>query len=226
MDRNRYIPFLIAPRLAPRSFRDARKRLLDTLGQLYRAIEEVAGEIQPDVVLIDSSKHPSYLFLLRGLESHRLRLLHVARDPRGVANSWAKQVTRPEAGDDMERLGTFRSIARWTSHNLLFQLAGWLGVPYRRLSYERFTRDPFELGRAVDQLLADDATGTPTAMKLSVLGDTVLLGSDHTVSGNPMRFETGTITIRPDDSWRTTMPRRLQLIVGTLTTPLRQVYAR
>lgn len=226
VDRNRYIPFLIAPRFAPKTFREARSRLLDTLDRLYTAIGEVASETQADVVLVDSSKHPSYLFLLRGLRSHRLRLLHVVRDPRGVANSWSKQVARPEAGNDMEQLGTGKAIARWTSHNLLFQLAGWLGVPHRRLAYEQFTRDPHELGCRVESLLADDPAGTHITRLMAIEGDTVTLGLDHTVSGNPMRFRTGDVAIRPDESWRSAMPRRLQVIVGTLTTPLRQVYAR
>ena len=225
VDRNRYIPFLIAPRLAPTRFREARTRLLDVLDRLYEAIDDVASEAQPGVVLFDSSKHPSYLFLLRGLTSHRLHLLHVVRDPRGVANSWARQVTRPEAGNDMEQLGTTRAIVRWTSHNLLLQLAGRLGVPRRRLSYEHFTRDPLELGRTVDELLSDDHPPAPAALDLAIDGHTVTLGVDHTVSGNPMRFRTGAVEISSDESWRSTMPRRRQMMIGTLTSPLRQLYA-
>ena len=176
-------------------------------------------------MLVDSSKHPSYLFLLRRVTPLRLHLLHVTRDPRGVAYSWAKQVARPEDGNDMERLGTLRAITRWTSHNLLFQLAGWVGVPRRQLPYERFTRDPLELGRTVDGLLATDR-GSATTDGLAVDGNTVTLGVDHTVSGNPMRFDVGPVPIRSDESWRTGMPRYRQLVVGILTTPLRQVYAR
>ena len=225
VDRNRYIPFLIAPQLAPPSFRAARRRYLEVLDRLYGAIHDVASQSRPGVVLIDSSKHPSYLFLIRGLTSHRLHLLHVTRDPRGVANSWAKQVARPEDGDHMEQLGTMRAIARWTSHNLSFQLAGWIGVPRRRLSYERFTSDPLELGRKVDDLLTSDQT-TIVQQQLAIDDHTVTLDVDHTVSGNPMRFTVGPVAIRSDESWRNTMPQRQQLVVGTLTTPLRQVYAR
>jgi hypothetical protein len=52
----------------------------------------------------------------------------------------------------------------------------------------------------------------------------VELGVDHTVSGNPMRFKVGTIDIRPDERWRTSMPRVPRLIVGLLTAPLRLGY--
>jgi hypothetical protein len=253
VDRNRFIPFLIVPRMAPAAFRQARDRLVDVLDRLYAAIDDVASarpitgsdtgigagwdtgvvtgidtgsETASDMVIVDSSKHPSYLFLLRGLPSHRLHLLHVVRDPRGVANSWARTVVRPESGDEMEQLGTARAVLRWTSHNLLFQLAGLVGVPRRHLSYERFTNDPAELGRRVDALLMSARSHVTASHQLAVDGATVELGCDHTVSGNPMRFRTGPVVIRSDDSWRGNMPRRLQLVVGAFTTPLRQLYAR
>jgi len=79
--------------------------LIDVLDPLYTAIGEMAG---PGVVAVDASKHPSYLLLIRRMPSHDVRLLHIVRDPRGVAHSWAKSVRRPESasGDDMEQLGT------------------------------------------------------------------------------------------------------------------------
>ena len=226
VDRNRFVPFLIAPRLAPRSFRAALQRVLDVLERLYRAIEETARERHDGpIVLVDSSKHPSYLFVLRRLRSTQLGVLHVVRDPRGVANSWSRQVERPESGDDMERLGTVRSVARWTSHNLLFELARLLGSPTVTLSYEQFALAPGLLGRRVDALL--DHVGIDHARTSVETSDpSVALGEDHTVSGNPMRFATGVVSIRPDDTWRRTMPHWRQLLIGCLTTPLRQIYSR
>jgi hypothetical protein len=225
VDRHRYIPLMLMPQLAPRSFRDALRRYVEVLDRMYTAITDTAADHGQRVdVLIDSSKHPSYLFLLRALPSHRVHLLHVVRDPRGVANSFARLVYRPETGRPMAKLmatGTARVVGRWTAHNLLLQAAGWLGVPRRRLSYERFTDDPSLLARTVDELLGPDATGA-----FAIDGSQVTLGTDHTVSGNPVRFTAGTVTIRPDDSWRREMsPARLALI-AVLTTPLRQVYAR
>lgn len=217
VDRNRYIPWLLLPSIAPRSFRDARRRLLGTLDDLYVAAGDVAG----DQVLIDSSKHPSYLFLLRSLPSHELRLLHVIRDPRGVAHSWSKDVTRPESGAPMERLSTGRAIGRWTSHNLLLQLASLAGVRRSRFSYDRFIEDPAAVGAAVDDLV-----GRPTTQPLRIDGMTVTLGSDHTVSGNPGRFRVGSVDVRSDNAWQSAMPPRQRRIVGALTTPLRQVYRR
>jgi hypothetical protein len=221
VDRNRRLPFLIARWLAPRGFRAAHGRLVAVLDAVYTAAHDVASEGRDDVVLVDSSKHPSYLFLMRSLPHHSVRLLHVTRDPRGVVNSWSKFTLRPESGTAMEQLGTAKGCARWVSHNLLFQLAGLVGVRRQRLAYETFNRDVTALGRAVEPLLDD---GRPVA--LDVVGSTVTLGTDHTVSGNPMRFQHGSIDVRPDERWRTTMPKRRQRLIATVTTPMRQVYSR
>jgi len=220
-DRNRYIPFLWFPKLAPRRFRDALGNLVVTLDSLYAAIAaEVSDARGHDVVLVDASKHPSYYFVLRRLPHHDVRLLHVVRDPRGVAHSWAKQVERPEAGDDMERLGTFRAVARWMSHNALFSV-GSLRRRRTRLRYERFAQDPTELARVVHRL-TDDVGATPP----EIVDRTIHLRTDHTVSGNPMRFRTGPIDIRSDDAWRAAMPRRARTVVTVLTFPLRLAYSR
>jgi hypothetical protein len=220
VDRNRYIPFLLAPRFAPRYFREAHARSVSILEQLYEGVRAATGQESP--ILIDSSKHPSYLYLLRSVRSLDIRLLHIVRDPRGVAYSWSKVVARPESGEAMERLGTARACLRWTSHNLLFQMAGAFGVPRVRLAYERFTADPNTLGSAIDEVLRSDVPG---GLDLAVVDHTVRLGTDHTVSGNPMRFAEGTVTIRPDQQWRTAMPARTRRVVGALTTPLRQLWA-
>ena len=217
VDRNRFIPLLIWPRLAPAEFRAQLDEFVGVLDRLYTAIAQVVGD---DVVLIDASKHPSYLFVLRRLPSHQVRLLHVVRDPRGVAHSWSKSVQRPESasGDDMEQLGTWKAVARWSSHNLIFSLAG-LRSRRVRLRYERFAADPNELGTVLGHLTAD----LPVTMP-SFTDHSVDLEVNHTVSGNPMRFTTGRIQIRPDDGWRSSMARRPRWIVGLLTAPLRLGY--
>ena len=217
VDRNRFIPWLIWPRRSSRQYRASLDEFASILDRLYTAIGD---EVGADVILVDASKHPSYLFVLRRLRLHRPRLLHVVRDPCGVAFSWSNVVVRPEAtGDDMERLGTFRASARWVSHNLLFQLAGWLHVKRQRLDYERFANDPTELGRVVGQLTVGLAPTLPTFD-----GTKINLGLNHTVSGNPMRFTSGEIEVRSDQRWRSAMPRIQRILVGVLTFPVRISY--
>lgn len=215
-DRNRFIPLLIRPSLGSPKFRTALQEFAQILDRLYTGISDQVGS---NVVLVDASKHPSYLFVLRRLRLHRPRLLHVVRDPRGVAYSWAKVVERPEAADDMERLGALAASGRWVSHNLLFHLAGRLGVRRQRLRYELFAHDPSELARSVAVLTRDLGATLPVFD-----GSRIILDVNHTVSGNPMRFQLGPVDIRADEKWRSSMPRIARLVVGTLTSPLRLAY--
>lgn len=218
-DRNRFIPALIWPRLGGAAFRRSLEEFSAVLARLYAAIAAVA---EPGQVLIDSSKHPSYLFLLRHVAGIDVRLLHVVRDPRGVAHSWGKVVARAETGgaDDMERLDPWHAGARWTSHHLLFTLAG-RRHRRERLVYERFSTRPDELSERVESLVADTGVRAPRWPD-----SVVQLSTDHTVSGNPVRFATGTITIRPDQAWRSALGRRSRAIVDLLTLPLRLVLCR
>jgi hypothetical protein len=218
VDRSRYVPrLLLRDRLDPR--RAELREYVDVFGRLYRAIAEVGG----DAVVLDSSKHPSMAACLRAAPDVDLRVVHVVRDSRGVAYSWTKQVRRPEARDGavdralMARYSPARAAALWVGHNLTLALLARLGVRTRLLRYEDFVSDP----RAA---LADVAAfaGLPTtAGDLDLVeGGSVHVGVAHTVSGNPMRFDTGRLTLRRDDAWRQQLPRPRRLLVSALTLPL------
>jgi hypothetical protein len=63
------------------------------------------------------------------------------------------------------------------------------------------------------------------ARMLSMLeGDTLHLGPSHTVAGNPMRFVSGDVTIRSDETWQAEMPTVRQRFVNALTLPLQRHY--
>jgi hypothetical protein len=46
----------------------------------------------------------------------------------------------------------------------------------------------------------------------------------HTVSGNPNRFETGAVELRPDREWISKMSPRNKALVTALTLPLLKHY--
>ena len=222
VDRTRFVPRLLAPRLLGRAQRADLREYADTWLRLYRAIDEVSG----GCVVIDSSKHSSLAFVLRTEPGIDLRVVHVVRDSRGVAYSWTKEVRRPEAGSEagdeaslMTRYSPTRSSALWLGHNLLFGLLSRLGTRTRLLRYEDFVAAP----RAV---LAELAGFAGLSSDLSS-GDspfldegTVVLSPSHTVAGNPMRFRTGPVALRRDDAWRARLPRARRLLVSALTAPL------
>jgi hypothetical protein len=218
VDRNRCIFFMLFPRLHPRYRRDLvayRSLLL----RLYRAIHEVAGG-----VIVDSSKHASTAFLLRGIEGIRLHVLHLVRDSRGVAHSLAKEVQRPEVGDRIEfmhRSPAWRSGIEWLTFNGLFHLLAQLGVATRRLRYEDLIAAPAERLMEMGSDLGENGIEEDLAF---VNGRRIDLRTDHTVAGNPIRFVRDALELRLDEEWKQSMPTGPRLVTTVLTSPLLVAY--
>jgi UDP-N-acetylglucosamine transferase subunit ALG13 len=219
VDRHRYIPLLAAPR-ASHEYGERLGRFALLLERLYGAIARVSG----CDLIIDSSKSSSYVMILRRVAGIDLRLLHMTRDSRGVAYSATKRVLRPEVTDRHQYMPTYgptRSAVDWTVYNLLFEAVGATGVPSIHLRYESLLRDPRRQLRRV--LRFGGMTIPPDA--LGFLGNgSVELGVNHTVSGNPMRFRSGTVSLRLDDEWRTQLQRRDLAGVTAVTAPLLRRY--
>lgn len=194
-------------------------RYLHYLSRLYSAARDVSGSS----VLVDSSKHPAYAFLLRRAAVN-LRVVLVVRDSRGVAYSWAKQVRRPEVVDGVEFMPTYDSSGsawRWNAYNSLFHLLGRLGTPLLVVRYEDLVRDP---KRALERVLAFSSVDPAAIPPKLFTQDVVTLAPDHTVAGNPMRFQTGPIQVTQDEEWRTAMPRKDIQRVSAITRPLLTKY--
>jgi hypothetical protein len=218
VDRNRYIPSMVAPRLRPAARVDL-DRYTDVASKLYRAIGEVAGAR----VVIDASKHASTAFLLRRVPGIDLRVVHLVRDSRGVAYSWTKEVKKPEVtGDDafMPVYSPSSSGRQWVAYNLMFDALGLLDRTMI-LQYEALMAEPRE---GLERILAH--AGEPvTAESFAFLGDGwVDLGVDHTVAGNPMRFHQGRLDLRLDRAWTTNLPARDRRVVTAITWPLQLRY--
>jgi hypothetical protein len=214
VDRTRYLPQLLRPGLS-RDFRARLAEMTGLLDRLYAAIQEVSG----CSVVVDSSKHVSYAALLRQVPSIDLRLLHVLRDSRGVAYSWAKKVKRPEVvtGDAyMARIPVPRLAARWTAYNGLFDVLRLFHRNAMGLRYERFVADPAGTLTRI-AALAGHEMGQGDLDFVTESG--LRLSAEHSVSGNPMRFSDGAVPLRVDDAWRSAMDRRDRALVTALTAP-------
>lgn len=215
VDRTRFVPRLALSRSLGRR-RAELDEYVTAFTRLYAAIAQTTG----GAVVIDSSKHPSLAFCLRTAPDIDLRVLHVVRDSRGVAYSWTKDVRRPESATGeglMTRYSPARSAVLWAGHNLCLGVLGRLGTARLLLRYEDFVAEP----RPVLSRLADFAGLDLPAGALEFVSDGgVRLGSSHTVSGNPVRFSTGPLRLRRDDTWRSRLPRRRRLLVSLLTLPL------
>jgi hypothetical protein len=215
--RFRHIPVLVAQREPSRDGR----AYLAFLEELYGAVARVAG----NRVVIDSSKDPAPVFLLRASQCIDLRVLHLVRDSRGVAYSWTKAVRRPEIIGRVAEMPRFSSgyvSARWNAFNLSFHLAAGLGVRTARIEYEAFARSPLScLNRALEQLDME-----PMGLPGSLAEGFVDVDVQHTVSGNPIRLTRNShrIEIRVDDEWRSRLPKNERRVVTLMTAPLLRAY--
>lgn len=224
VDRNRYLPWLIAPDRAPASFRrDLANLVDDVLDPLYSAIGRLAG---PDQVLVDASKNPSYAYVLRHVPSVRLRAVHLVREPEGVVHSWKKKVVKPEVVDREEHMHQYSAVdtaARWTAFNLCFEPLGRLGVPVSFVRYSDVVADPRGTLMRMSQVLDTPLTEADLTL---IHQDRVELRANHTVAGNPMRFATGEIEIRADDGWKGKLSTPERIAVSAITGPLEAWYRR
>ncbi|WP_343070764.1 sulfotransferase [Nocardiopsis mwathae] len=218
VDRTRYIPLLIGGR-PPAALAERVDRYTDFYDRLYTAVAQVSGSS----VIVDSSKHASLAVCLRRRYGDRLRLLHVVRDPRAVAYSWGKRVVRPDATPsspekEMARYSPGRAAVQWMVQNAVLAELSRRGTPTRRVRYEDFAADPEREFRAIAEF-AGSGGATPIGPD-----GAARLSPGHTVSGNPLRFSTGEVEVRPDVSWRGGLEPHSRLMVSALTFPARRTF--
>ena len=219
VDRHSRLLFLLRPRLSP-SFARQLERYVALVGPLYSATGAAAG----GRIVIDSSKAPSTAFLLRRVPGVHLRAVHLLRDSRGVAYSWNKTVVRPDTPGrtvTMHRYHPSRIGVRWVTRNKMMERLEHRGVPSVRVRYEQLVRDP----RGEIQRILEGLDVPFELSQLDFLSDgAAALGPNHTVMGNPMRMEVGTVQLRLDEEWRRLMPKGQSGIVTLLTRPLLRRY--
>jgi hypothetical protein len=88
------------------------------------------------------------------------------------------------------------------------------------LRYEDLVRNPT---LSIRDALAEVDLGSVDRLPLAS-GRQLSLGVNHTVSGNPMRFQTGITDIKPDDEWKNKMKSADKAITTLLTSALLMRY--
>ncbi|MEH1167091.1 sulfotransferase [Micromonospora sp. CPCC 205539] len=189
----------------PAGVTEVARRMLAT----YRAVAEETGA----EVIVDGSKYPAEAAVLLGDAGLDLRVLHLVRDPRAVAHSFA----RPK--QYLPQMGAARSTGMWTAINVASDRVGRAAPErYLRLRYEDFAAAPRDVLSRV--LRWADLPGEPP---VGADGRAVL-GVNHTVTGNPDRLRQGPTTIRPDLAWRDALPARTAAVATTLAAPVLHRY--
>jgi hypothetical protein len=219
VDRHSRLPLLLRPGLSPH-FQRKLERYLEVLSPLFRSIHEVGGTN----AIIESSKAPSTAYLLRHLPQLNLRAIHLVRDSRGVAYSWTKQVVRPDVPGKtvyMHRYSPYRIASRWVTRNAQMEYISRLGVPRAFLRYESLVTEP---RREMERILRDLGLAVGGEDLGFISNRSVMLGTGHTVMGNPVRMHDGPLQLRLDDQWRMAMDPGQRRMVTLLTRPLLRRY--
>jgi hypothetical protein len=214
LTRVRHIPLVLLSRRRPglidARFRDYR----GYLDRLYRSVRSITGA----QVIVDSSKTPTYGYLLGALPSIDLHVVHLVRDPRATAYSWSRRRSREDAveGGQMDVFGPAKSSVLWNVWNMTAE-ALFANEPerYTRLRYEDVMRD---LRGSLVRVL--DLIGRGDADLAFLKTRAVSLSPTHSVSGNPVRMRHGEIDVEADVEWMGRMRPRDRALVTAVTGPL------
>lgn len=210
--RTRHVPLMLFS-WGRRMLASRLEKYLVRLEKLYRTVQESTGSR----VIVDSSKLPSYGYVLGMTPGIDLYVVHLIRDPRAAAYSHLKE-PRPDADERtyMYRVNTLKSSLLWDTWNVSSE-ALWRNSSgrYMRLCYEDFVEKPQRTVEGILGMLHEDARRLPFVGERDAR-----LGVSHTVSGNPNRFRTGQVWLRPDDEWSHRMRPRDKALVTLLTLPL------
>ena len=224
VDRNRFIPLLATPALMRPGFKQALGEYLSYYQRLYTAIGDVTG----CRVVVDSSKHPSLAFCL-AQSPLDVRIVHIVRDPRGVAYSWTRRVGRDVvAGTYMRTQRPARTALQWAGQNAGMDLLAATGAPMLRVRYEDLVTAPQPVLREIAAFAGLPTDGWPGFLGSEGTRRWADLSVSHSVSGNRMRFRAGRIEISTGNAWAHALPLRTRVPVSALTLPwlARYGYAR
>lgn len=186
---------------------------------LRRTLAQIGSHTRCDV-LVDSSKHPAQAAaILRAADD--VYLLHVVRDARAVTYSRLRWKPNPDGvrSGGMDHASIPKSVLHWSASNLGSDLVRSRVRPPRSLllRYEELVDHPLASIERILRWLGEPRTLTP-----SPFADerSVVLGDNHTVSGNPDRFSRGRVQVQPDDRWNHEMLPRDRWTTTALTAPL------
>jgi len=211
--RTRYIPFLLLKRLRPKSFERRLQEYAYFIEKLYTAIQKISG----GRVIVDSSKDPAYGFLLNSIFKENLYVIHLVRDSRATAYSWQRRKKRPEIywkESYMPKRNIFVTSLEWNVRNALMELLSKVNKKSLFAPYEDVCTNPEQIIQKVLHFIGEEEFA-----QISLKNRRIILKTNHTVAGNPLRFVTGEVQINLDNEWCKRMNKAKYFVVTGLTSP-------
>ncbi len=213
-DRTRHLP-----RLALRDDNFWPESFVAASAELYQSIYEASG----GKVIVDSSKVPSHLYLLKQIPTLDLRVLHLVRDGRAVAYSWNKRQKKELGSQNSQETMPGKSLTKamlvWMMENKFADSAVKQMPAVAQMRYEDFVRAPAD---QLNQTLTD--LGWPDVDLSHLRAPTFTVRPTHSVGGNPLRFSQKEVGIRADATWQQKMPKWQQRALGLCALPVLRHY--
>lgn len=185
-------------------------------GELLSTLYEAAAAHTGAQLLVDASKSPWHCAIAASLSGFDTTILHLIRDPRGVAHSLLKKVDYQNGGRqiDMDRHSPTASSMAWVYRNRLVESEWGSNPAYVQILYEDFIANPQD--RTAELFTR---VGLPD-LEVPFLGPAeVDIAPTHNISGNPVRFRRGSVTLRTDDEWKDKLPNKTQRYIRLITWP-------
>ena len=200
VDRERYLPNILFNSLKSEKFKQEYLEYISVYKKLYSAVFQVSG----NKIIIDSSKDISLLALISQIPTLNVNVLHLIRDSRGVAYSWANRSKfKPEITSRnayLTREQPIRMAIDWKVRNIFIENFRNYVNSYLKLYYEEFIRFPVE---SLNQQM--EVLGISNNLEFISTPEVELNKVHHTIAGNPIRFQKGTIKLQLDEEWRSKM---------------------
>lgn len=214
VDRRHHLLWLAFPRLRAPRYRRRLRHYVEVFGRLFPAIRAVSGAR----VIVDSSKHPCYSFILRDMDSIDLRVVHLVRDSRAVAYSSQrrkKKLSIPWKDEYMPREGPVVRSLKWAGVNAFSDLLAGLGDRYMRVRYEDLMDDAHGTLEAIAQHAGEPR---PDLSFLHAV-DGIEMTEHHTALGNPNRFAGRPVRLSKDTEWEEKLGALDRATVNLITWP-------
>lgn len=185
-----------------------RNRYYEFMKVFYGALQKVSGKD----TIIDISKNPLRAYLLTQSNFIDLRIIHLTRDPRGVA--WSLNKTKNQA----KHYPVWRTALFWMIINRQSDMVRKNNKHSVWLRYEDLLKEPDTFLEKVREVAGIDITKITMALKTEIPNEEL-----HMVAGNKLRKESR-IRLKLDTQWIENMPASKKLIVKLLAYPWLRKY--